>query len=300
MFLLEYICKMDQKILEDVRKLIIGTLSFNKVKNCWFSIDILNLLAFFNIKKRSEVEAILDNIFLELVNYGSNFDNLLISAFTNDFLKTKTFNSYTSKPYVNSLSKFIFKKQYTFRSLHPFYSFFNFGQKKESKILDKYTDSFGSNSIFNCMIENDFHLITLGHHYVQSFPVVHHLEYILGAKYREEKIFKGTLSNSEKEIHGSFNYFFRKSSICERSGLTFIALKGMESEDIVKTTSMKNLNKIIYSYELSIQDSANFIILNHSKKNLLVDYFHSVTHPSKKIVTIPDSVVIYKKLLKSI
>ena len=42
---------MDQEILEDVTNLVIKTLSLNRTKNCWLSIDILNLLAFFNVKK---------------------------------------------------------------------------------------------------------------------------------------------------------------------------------------------------------------------------------------------------------
>ena len=290
---------MNQEILEEVSSLVIKTLSLNKTKNCWLSIDILNLLAFFNIKKRSDIEMILNNIFSELNNYGINFENLLISAFTNNFLQNRTFNTISSKPYVNSLSKFIFDQNYRFRSLHPFYSFFNFGSQKNLKSLDEYTDSFGSKSIFNFMIKNDFHLITLGHHYVQSFPIVHHLEHLIGSSYREENIFFGTLSNGLSNIEGTFNYFSRKRNICERSGLTFKALEAMERKSIVKKSLIKISNKKIYSYQINIKESANYITSRHSNKNLLVDFFHRETHPSKRIVTIPDSNLIYEKLFKS-
>ena len=290
---------MDQEILEDVSSLVIKTLSLNKTKNCWLSIDILNLLAFFNVKKRSDIEVILNNIFLVLNNYGINFENLLISAFTNNFLQNRTFNTLSSKPYVNSLSKFIFDQNYRFRSMHPFYSFFNFGSQKNFQSLDEYTDSFGSKSIFSFMIDNDFHLITLGHHYVQSFPIVHHLEHLIGSLYREENIFFGSLSNGFTNIEGSFNYFSRKRNICERSGLTFKALEAMERKSIVNTSSIRISNKNIYSYQINIKESANFITSGHSGTNLLVDFFHKETHPSKKIVTIPESVLIYEKLFKS-
>ena len=115
---------MDEEILNQVSELIIKTISFNKKKNCWLSIDILNLLTLFNIRKKQQIHIILHRIFLELIKHGNNFDNLLISAFTNDFLQKKSFNTLTSKPYVNSLSKFIYEKKYLHRTLHPFYSFF--------------------------------------------------------------------------------------------------------------------------------------------------------------------------------
>ncbi len=290
---------MDQEILEDVTNLVIKTLSLNRTKNCWLSIDILNLLAFFNVKKRSDIEMILNNIFSELINYGINFENLLISAFTNNFLENRTFNTLSSKPYVNSLSKFIFDQNYRFRSMHPFYSFFNFGSQKNFKSLDQYTDSFGSKSIFDFMIKNDFYLITLGHHYVQSFPIVHHLEHLIGSPYREENIFFGILSDGFTNLEGPFNYYSRKINICERSGLTFKALEAMERKSIVKKSLIKISNKKIYSYQINIKESADYIISRHSEKNLLVDFFHTKTHPSKKIVTIPESILIYEKLLKS-
>ena len=289
---------MDQEILYEIRSLVIKTLSLNKKKNCWLSIDILNLLAFFNIKKRSDIEMTLNNIFCELNNYGINFENLLISAFTNNFLQNRKFNTLSSKPYVNSLSKFIFDQNYRYRSMHPFYSFFNFGSQKNFKSLDEYTDSFGSKSIFNFMIKNDFNLITLGHHYVQSFPIVHHLEHLIVSQYREENIFFGTLSNVFTNLEFSFNYFSRKRNICERSGLTFKALEAMERKNIVKKSLIKISNKKIYSYQINIKESANYITSRHSKTNLLVDFFHRETHPSKKIVTIPESVLIYEKLFK--
>ena len=157
--------------------------------------------------------------------------------------------------------------------MHPFYSFFNFGSQKNFQSLDEYTDSFGSKSIFNFMIKNDFHLITLGHHYVQSFPIVHHLEHLIGSPYREENIFFGTLSNGFTNLEGSFNYFSRKRNICERSGLTFKALEEMERQSIVKKSFIKISNKKIYSYQININESANYITSKHSKKNLLVDFF---------------------------
>ena len=73
----------------------------------------------------------------------------------------------------------------------------------------------------------------------------------------------------------------------------------MERQSIVKKSFIKISNKKIYSYQININESANYITSKHSKKNLLVDFFHRETHPSKKIVTIPDSVLIYKKILKS-
>ena len=70
---------------------------------------------------------------------------------------------------------------------------------------------------------------------------------------------------------------------------------------IFLSSCMKSIKKDepIENLKKNINESANYITSKHSKKNLLVDFFHRETHPSKKIVTIPDSVLIYKKLLKS-
>ena len=289
---------MDEEILKQIRELILITLSLNKKNNCWLSIDILNLLVFFKVKNKKQVNNFLNNIYLELIDQGKHFENLLISGFTNNFLETNSFNIYTSKPYVNSLSKFIYAKKYQFRSLHPFYSFFNFGAEKFTKKLDEFTDSFGPKSIFNLMIEKDFQLHTLGHHYVQSFPIIHHLENILDVSYRERKYVGGTLYGDKIKIEGSYNYFFRKLSICERSGLTFNALKKMQKKNIVKTNCIEFNKKNIYSYQVNIKDSADYITSEHSKENNLVDYFHSQNYPNKNIVTIKDSKLLYENLFK--
>ena len=291
---------MNEEILNQIRELILITLSLNKKKNCWLSIDILNFLIFFNIKKKNQVTELLNTIFFEIIDQGEYFDNLLISSFTNDFLKTKSFNIFTSKPYVNSLSKYIYSKKYEYRSLHPFYSFFNFGSKKLSTKLDEFTDSFGSKSIFNFLIENDFQLHTLGHHYVQSFPIVHHLEHILDVPYRERKYVEGILCSDKKRIESSYNYFFRKNKICERSGLTFNALKKMDSKEIVKTNCIKFSGKKIYSYQVNLKDSAEYITSKNSKENILVDYFHSKTYPNKNLVNIQDSISLYENLFPGI
>ena len=79
-------------LYDEIRELISITLSLNKKKNCWLSIDILNFLIFFNIKKKNQVAEILNKIFFELIDQGKNFENLLISGFTNNFLKTNSFN----------------------------------------------------------------------------------------------------------------------------------------------------------------------------------------------------------------
>ena len=291
---------MDEEILNQVSELIIKILSSNNKNNCYLSIDILNLLALFHIRKRNHIHITLERIFVELINYGANFENLLISSFTNDFITKRYFNASSSKPYVNSFSKFIFNKKYLNRTLHPFFSFYNFGFKKENKDLNKYTDSFGNNSIFNFMIENDFQLITLGHHYVQSFTIVHHLEHIIGVPYREEGSFEGKLSNDTLNLEGCYNYFLRKSDICEGSGLTFKALEKLENFKIVKLNCFEVLKKNIYSYHVNFRDSTDFIIKNHSKNCILVDSYHSKVNPNKEFVSTSDAIFLYEKLLRNI
>ena len=75
--------------------------------------------------------------------------------------------------------------------------------------LDEFTDSFGPKSIFNFMIEKDFQLHTLGHHYVQSFPIVHHLEHILNVPIGA-KILSRYFMGRYKKIDSCYNFFQKK------------------------------------------------------------------------------------------
>lgn len=279
-----------------IEKIINEVLSSCKNESVWFSIDLMQIFSRLKIKKRSEINDALERIFQFLVDYGPNFKNLYVASFTNDFPKNRYFNSYKTPPYLGSFSKFIFKKKYQYRSLHPFYSFYNFGLNKDDLTINNYTDSYGSKSVFNFMINNNFKLITLGHHYVKSFPVIHHIESLIDVNYREEVFFDGTLTDNSFDYCNKYNYYFRKTKICDGSGLSWLALKKLEEEGIAKLIILKNDYSNIYSYKVDIKKCSDLIVSSHSNKNCLVTFFHHQNFPNKEFVKDSDAQDIYNNL----
>lgn len=289
---------MDTEIKNEIEKYIEDLLFLNNCKNMWLSIDLLDFIIRVEIRKKIKLNKILDTIFLSLLKYGKNLDNLYISAFTNNFPKTKSFDSINSMPYIGSLSKFIFKQKYQFRTLHPFFSFYNFGFKKNESLDNKLFDSCGENSIFEYMIRNNFKLITAGHHYVKSFPIVHHFENTLGVDYREKVFFSGVITDRKNSFNGEFNYFMRKLNICDGSGLTFLALSQLEEKGIVKTIKNSCLGKNIFGYWVDLQCCSKYLLDNNSRDNVLLDYFHNINFRNKNFVYFTDAIRSYNMLYK--
>ena len=282
----------DLKIIED---LILKTLLVDYQKNVWFSLDLLQIFSQLNIKKRNQMNIAMEKIFDLLLEIGNNFENLYVAAFTYDFPKKRYFNSLKSEPYIGSFSKYIFNQGNISRTLHPFYSFFNFGSKN-NKIANEHTDHVGQKSIFNFMIQNKFKQITLGHHYVKSFSIIHHIENLLNVDFREEIIYEGIISDGFCEKKDSFNYFFRKLDICDISGLTFLGLKKIEGQGIVSLRKIFE-DKNLFSYVIDLKECTEFITAEHSILNPLVDYFHQKNNINLNFVTGKNADNLYKKLL---
>jgi len=281
----------------NTENIIFKTLNSANTRNIWFSLDLLEIFSLLNLKKKVEINNFLNETFEILIQIGKKFDNCFIAAFNNDFPKCLYFNTLLSKPYIGSFSKFIFSKKYKFRTLHPFYSFYNFGNSNSDFEENKYIDSFGENSIFNFMIKNKFKLITLGHHYVKSFPIIHHIENLINVNYRKEVFFKGVISDNKNEFINKFNYYFRKIDICDGSGLTFNALTQLSLNEIVHLKKFKIKEKNIYSYQVDLNKCTDYILTKHSENNILVDYFHEENFHNKNFVNDSDGKILYRKLL---
>ena len=107
--------------------------AFNNLRdseNIWMSIDLVNTLIPLKIKKKTEIEEILDVIVSYLQN-NIHLSTIIIPSFTFDFSKTRIFHTHQSKPSFGSFSQYLFKRRDISRSIHPFYSFFVFGKDKD-------------------------------------------------------------------------------------------------------------------------------------------------------------------------
>lgn len=268
----------------------------------WLSIDVLNIISVLKIRKKKEIENILFDMFEEINLISQKVSLIIIPAFTFEFPQTKVFNTYETKPQIGSFAQFIFKTKRSIRSLHPFYSFFIFGRDYEFylKKINKYQDSVGDDSIFNYILENNFDLLSIGHHYASALSSIHQTEYLMNIDYREVAYFEGELIDSYNNYSkgGKYNFYVRKRDICEFSGITKLAAKQFDTEKISKNLKIIINNNPIASYKLNLKLSNEYILNMHKKTNILVDYLKFNHNEKTNILTKQESSKIYREYIK--
>ena len=69
------------------------------------------------------------------------------------------------------------------------YSFLVFEKKSNKYLKINNSNATGNNSLWKNFNDDNFQLVTLGHHYVRSLTHVHYLENLVGVDYRFVKHF---------------------------------------------------------------------------------------------------------------
>lgn len=277
---------------------------FEKLNNkdkIWLSIDLLSILSASNTKNSDEIEEVLNLIFNYLKINSKNLSTLLIPSFYFGFPQNKQFDTLLSKPELGSFPNYLFKKNYKYRSLHPFYSFYVFGKNKTQFIFKSQdlTDSVGDYSIFNYFNLNKFKLISIGHHYSSALSTIHQCEYSLGVKYRSELLFNGILIDKDRNIfiNGNFNFYGRDLEICDFSGLTINGAQKLKNSKISSQHLFFYENYSIGYYLLELDKFNKYILNNHNKNNILFDYIPKNNKKELEVINPKLSSYLYKKFI---
>ena len=236
--------------------------SYKPGTTVWFSADISSLALYFDIKKRPAVINLTSEFTESLISVASSLDlSILVPSFTFDFSESLVFDTFLSKPTVGSFSNFLFRQQYPYRTVHPFYSFYVFGRKTFIDDSLDYLDGIGQHSIFALLFQTRAHYLSLGHHFTSSFSFIHHIEHQLSFHYRFIKPFSGVCSNSRilYSKHVTSQLFVRDYSLCDFSGLTIPGLSLLYSKNLFSTTLHLNNNRNILAYDLSIHSVYDFL-----------------------------------------
>jgi aminoglycoside N3'-acetyltransferase len=205
-----------KKILED----ILNNLKIKKGYNIYLGLDLFKLYKFLDIKKIDLYE-FADQILIFFLSYLGTKGNLVVPVFNFDCISKKKFHIIKSPGQSGLFGNILLKKYSKFRTFHPMYSFLCFGNdsKKYKKIINSGATS--KNSMWKYFIEDQFKLVTLGHHYSRSLTHVHYIEQLLNVYYRFKLKFTldytDTKNNTKKK---TFSFFARKAEICEFSGMT--------------------------------------------------------------------------------
>lgn len=269
--------------------------------NVWMSIDLLSIISILNIRKKDEIEETLEILKYFIENFSKNVKNLLIPSFCFEFPDKKRFDTQFSRPQLGSLPSYLFKKNYKYRTLHPFYSFYVFGNNKSDFILksQELTDSVGENSIFNYLNLNKYKLISIGHHYASALTSIHQCEYSLGVRYRSKIYFNGILIDKDRNIskNGNFNFYGRNREICDFSGLTINGAQQLKNSNISSQYLFFYKNSSIGFYLLELDEFNKYILKNHNKNNLLFDYIPKIHKKEFEVLNPNLSSFLYKKFI---
>ena len=147
--------------------------------------------------------------------------------------------------------------------VHPLFGFCFFGKKSKSYLKKNNIGATDKDSLWKNFNDDNFELITFGHHYVRSFTHVHYLENLLNVNYREKKFFKVSYRDIKgKKFIKKYSFFARKLDVCEFSSITKKCDKLMFKYKIADFLYTGDL----ICFKLNLRRASNLII-NSLKKN---------------------------------
>lgn len=260
---------------------ILDGLNLKKDDKVHLSLDLMKVYATLAIKQINffEFSKIILNLVLKKI--GKN-GILAIPVFNFSCIKTGKFNRKNTKGETGSFGNLLLKKYYKNRSRNPINSFLIFGKMGEKYIKMKYKNTHGRNSLWEKFIKENFKLITIGHHYVRSFTVIHYLERLAKINYRFDKKVKIKYEDIKNKKLEEYIFFARKLNICDNSTITFKCDEFFLKKRIAISYRYKKLISFYVNYKL-----ASSILLKNLKKNKpdLVSY----TNKRKKINYVLDN-----------
>ena len=257
---------------------LIKNFNIRKGSNIYLGVDILMLAKIVNLKSKD-----LKNFANLFINYmlskiGKN-GTIVVPVFNLDCVPQKKFNRKTSKGQSGMFGNLLLKKNYHLRTKHPMYSFLVFGKKSNKYLKINNSNATGNNSLWKNFNDDNFQLVTLGHHYVRSLTHVHYLENLVGVDYRFVKHFDVNYSDiNGKKFKSNFSFYARELDMCEFSSITkkcdmlffkkkiakFFYLDGL----ICFKLNLKNASKVIIkSLKAKSEKLVSYIRIGEFEKN---------------------------------
>lgn len=156
------------------------------------------------------------NLIWELLNSNDFFhDSLVIPSYVLN--NNREYCPYLSRPTIGAFPCYVFdlyknQKINAFRSVTPLHNHIFIGQKPSESILDQ-SLSFGNNSDFDYLYQNDFKLVLLGTNFAQACTFIHHMEKVCSVPYRSDIELQYIIKDSHNVQNLPFKYFARTGSI---------------------------------------------------------------------------------------
>ena len=233
-----------------------------KNNNIYLGVDYFVLIKILKPKNINYFEAtdIILDFFLKKIG---KFGNLIIPVFNFDCIHKKKFNIIKSPGQTGVLGNLLLKKYPHLRTDHPLYSFLCFGKNSKKYKKLKNLNGTAKNSIWKYFIDDEFELVSLGHHYSRSLTHIHYIENLLDVDYRFNLKFPLIYTNLNNiSLKKTYSFFARKREVCDFSGMTKKCDKLFLNEGI--STFYKYRNSICF--KLNIKEASN-LLYSDLKKN---------------------------------
>jgi len=133
---------------------------------------------------------------------------VIMPTFSYSFCKNELFDLEQTKSTVGTLTDFFRNQKDVVRTAHPIFSVAIWGNKKET-FIDVSTDSFGVQSIFDKLYQENTKIVVLGSPFYSSCTFIHYIEQMYGVPYRYLKTFNGIIKDKEKEYEAKATYYVR-------------------------------------------------------------------------------------------
>ena len=157
---------------------------------------------FFKKNIKLTPEDILDSLLIRISNSG----NLIFPAFNFEVNKNKIFSKLMTKSEMGMLSEAARIHVDSVRTNHPVYSFSCFGDlSKELVALKNYT-AYGLDSPFQYLREKNLKILVLNLSENDSMTYYHHVEEVIGVKYRYSKHFSADFYDDDDKLIGKREY----------------------------------------------------------------------------------------------
>ena len=239
---------------------IFSNLKLKRNDKIHLSIDLVKLHAFLKIKNINFSK--FSYLLLKLIQKKIGKNGIIaIPVFNFSCIKLKKFSKKNSPGETGSFGNLLLKKYFKNRTYHPINSFLIFGKNKIEYINYEHENCHGATSIWRKFLEHKFKLVTIGHHYVRSFTIVHYLENLSNVIYRFKKKVIIDYSTNDKTFKRKFSFFARKLKICKHSTITFECDKFFLNKKIASLYKCKNL----ISFQLDLNKASKAIIADLKK-----------------------------------
>lgn len=269
---------------------ILGELDIKKNDKIHLSLDLMKIFMNLKIKKTSYEKFSL--FILKLIKNKIGKNGLIaIPVFNFSCINSGKFDRTKSLGETGSFGNFLLKKNYKKRSYNPINSFLIFGKNNQEFINHKHVNCHGQNSLWKKFLKKNFKLITIGHHYVRSFTIIHYLEKLSNVNYRFDKPISINYTNFKKKEKKTFEFFARKLNICKHSTITFKCDQIFYKKKIFK---FFKYNRLI-SFNLNLKLASKIILKDLKSKRPELVLFTNKNKNKKKVLDFTNVIKLEEK-----